>query len=124
VGAANGERTFEVKTGEEKLATGTVSDKSSRLGTLTIAGNKFQIDAPGGALNLPKATTFNILFRNNDSSRRNLELLGADGKPVAQTDYVEQDQATVLTLRVSKPGTYDLVSKGGSVDVKTVVTVL
>ena len=111
-GAAHGERN---KAAEKATATATrtVSDKSNIFATISIEGNQMFIDAPDGLLIVAKASTVNILIRNHDNSKHNLVVKGDDGKVVSQTEFIGQDHATILTLRLDKPGVYDYESEGG-----------
>jgi hypothetical protein len=123
-GAASGERVFEVKTGEEKDGTGTVSDKAGIKATITVQGNQFSVDAPDGQIVLAKGLTSNILFRNTDASKHNLVVTDDKGTVVAQTDFIGQDKATVLTFRPPRAGSYPFTSDGGPVKIRGVITVL
>jgi hypothetical protein len=126
VGAVQGERHFHRETAEDREGTGTVSNKSGIVATLTLQGNEFAVDVQGSgdsSIVLPKAATVNILFRNTDSSKHNLVIEGEDGTAIATSNFVEQDKATVLTVRLTKPGKYRAVSEGGDVKAETVITV-
>ena len=125
VGAVQGERRFHPETAEDRSGTKTVSNKSGIVATITFQGNTHSVDVQSGGdkLVLPKATSFNILFRNSDSSDHNLVIEDADGKAVATTNFVEQDKATMLTLKINKPGTYRAISEGGAVKPETEIIV-
>ncbi|MGE0305163.1 MAG: hypothetical protein AB7N61_02825 [Acidimicrobiia bacterium] len=126
VGAVQGERHFHEETAEDRDGTGTVSNKSGVAATITLQGNEFAVEVQGSgdsSIVLAKATTVNFLFRNTDSSKHNLVIEAEDGTVIATSNLVEQDQATVLTVRLNAPGKYRAVSEGGDVKAETVITV-
>lgn len=126
IGAVQGERHFHHETAEDRDGTGTISNKSGVVATITLQGNQFAVAVQGtgdSKLVIPKATTVNILFKNTDSSKHNLLIESEDGAVIAGTDFIEQDKATILTVRLNAPGTYRAVSEGGDVEAETVITV-
>jgi hypothetical protein len=122
--AADGYRTFERKEGEEKDATKFIANKSNVVATVRLEGSKLAVDAPKGHLVVPKATTMNILFRNESSEREALVIAGTDHKSISATDLIDEGRATILTFRLDKAGTYELKTEGGAAKASTILTVL
>jgi hypothetical protein len=122
--ASDGYRAFEVKEGEEKDATKFISNKSNVVAEVRLEGDKLVVGAPKGHLVVPKATTLNILFRNESSEREALAIVGADNVPLAATDLIDEGRATILTFRLDKAGEYELATEGGGPKTSTILTVL
>jgi hypothetical protein len=122
--ASDGYRTFERKEGEEKQATKFISNKSNVVAVVRLEGTSLVVGAPKGRLVVPKATTLNILFRNESSEREALVIAGADHEPIAETDLIDEGRATILTFRLDTPGEYELATEGGPSKASSIITVL
>ena len=133
VGASTGERdelhNHVEETGPEKQTSNAVADKASVAAAVTV-------DASGMTpteLSLPRSTSLNLLFTNNDVVPRQLVVeageqpkLQPDGQPATdangtpitvpiefQSDYIGNGKAAVLTVKMPKPGTFTFKTQTG-----------
>jgi plastocyanin len=119
-GAAQGERTFEKK--DKPGSTGSASDVTGLLATITVQGNSFIVQEQGKSpsnnpvIEVPKATTVNVLFKNSDSEEHNLVVVAGDTQ--FRTAFLEQGTSQVLTFSLPASGSYEFFSEGGPVAIK------
>lgn len=119
-GAAVGERKAlrNAATEETPKSAHHVSDKAAVCATITLSGNRFNVQQ----LTLPKALTCSILFENDDSEVRNLVVdLGNAGK--VATTPVKGPKQQLLTVTIKNPGVYTFTSEGGPGPVTGTITV-
>lgn len=127
--AAQGEREFEVK--DKGGSTEGVSDTSSVAATITLQGNAFQVQQQGKepidnlVLEVPRATTVNLVFRNTDTVDHTFVVVtkepGPDGQLVdkrVRTGTLSEGQSQDLAVSFPAPGLYEFYSEGGPVAVK------
>jgi hypothetical protein len=133
VGASTGERdelhNHEEETGPEKNTSNAVADKSSVAANITVTADGMT----PLEINLPRSTSLNLLFTNEDDVPRQLVVeagerpkLQDDGQPATdangtaimepiefRSDYLGSGKAAVLTVNMPKPGIFTFRTQTG-----------
>ncbi len=92
------------------------------LATITVQGNSFIVQEQGKAptnnpvIEVPRATTVNVLFENSDPEEHNLVVVAGDTQ--FRTAFLEQGTSQVLTFSLPGSGSYEFFSEGGPVAIK------
>jgi len=124
-GAVEGQREFEAHQAAEAEADETVrevADKSSTLGTITVAGGEAEVSRRGGepvqTLSIPQSLVVNVLVTNGEQEPIRLVVEGGDvptgeeddeGNPVTEplefeTSFIRPGKTSFLTFSIPNPG--------------------